>query len=138
MTEANPDELNQFLPSWLIQLRQLVKERSSLDVGLAAGMGDEEYLRLLRDNLPRVFAHRPELVVYQAGVDCWEKDLLGGLKLTEEGLRHRDELVYEGCRGHQIPVAVTLGGGYSLDIKETARLHARTLTIFSGRGQEIS
>ena len=109
-----------------------VKERSSFDVGLAAGMEDEEYLRLLREHLPRVFAHRPELVVYQAGVDCWEKDLLGGLKLTEAGLSARDELIYKECRQRQLPVVVTLGGGYSADVRETARLHARTLTIFSG------
>jgi len=115
-----------------------VKPPSSLDVGLPAGTGDQEYLRILEANLPQVFAHQPELVVYQAGVDCWEKDLLGGLKLTAQGLRRRDELVYEACRGRGVPVAVTLGGGYGEHIKETARLHAQTLTLFAGRGKEIS
>lgn len=115
-----------------------VKPPSSLDVGLPAGTGDQDYLRILEENLPQVFAHQPELVVYQAGVDGWEKDLLGGLKLTAQGLRRRDAMVYEACRGRGVPVAVTLGGGYGAHIKETARLHAQTLTLFTGRGKEIS
>ena len=109
-----------------------VKERSSLDVGLGPGTGDREFLARLRESLPLVFEHKPQLVVYQAGVDCWEKDLLGGLRLTAEGLGERDRLVYEECRKRRIPVAVTLGGGYSADIKETTRLHAQTLSVFSG------
>lgn len=114
------------------------KECSSLDVGLPAGTGDEEYLRLLRENITRVFAYKPQLVVYQAGVDCWEKDLLGGLKLTAAGLLTRDGVVYKECLQRRVPVAVTLGGGYGRDIEETGRLHARTLAIFSGQGKEIS
>ena len=62
-----------------------VKERSSLDVGLPAGTGDLDYLRRLRDSLPEVFAHKPELVVYQAGVDCWEGDILGGFRCPRPG-----------------------------------------------------
>ena len=108
------------------------KQRSSLDVALAAGTGDAEYLARLAGSLPKVSAHRPELVVYQAGVDPWERDLLCGLKLTEKGLLARDTLVYESCRRRGIPVAVTLGGGYSRGSKETARLHARTLSVFAG------
>lgn len=109
-----------------------VKEHSSLDVGLPAGVGDKEYLRHLAESLPKVFATKPELVVYQAGVDCWEGDLLGGLKLTEQGLRSRDELLSRECHRRGIPVAVTLGGGYGRNIKETARLHSRTLLVFAG------
>jgi acetoin utilization deacetylase AcuC-like enzyme len=109
-----------------------VKERGSLDVGLGPGTGDREYLSRLRESLPRVFDHGPQLVVYQAGVDCWEKDLLGGLKLTAEGLRERDRTVYEECRKRRIPVAVTVGGGYADVIKDTALLHAQTLSVFGG------
>lgn len=103
---------------------------SSLDVDLAAGLGDAAYLALLEKHLPAVFALEPELVVYQAGVDPYEGDRLGGLKLTSEGLRRRDELVREACRSRGVPVAVTLGGGYAEDVGETARLHARTLETF--------
>lgn len=110
-----------------------VKPPSSLDVPLPDGLGDEEYLDLLKKNLPRVFAHRPELIVYQAGVDCAGGDLLGGLSLTAEGLRQRDLLVRDAARTAGVPVAVTLGGGYAVDIHQTARLHARTLLLFAGK-----
>lgn len=104
-----------------------IKPPSSLDVGLPEGMGDAAYLSLLENNLPAVFESHPELVVYQAGVDCAAGDLIGGLKLTKEGLGRRDELVFKACWDHRVPVAVTLGGGYSGSIKETAALHAQTL-----------
>jgi len=103
----------------------------SLDVDLPAGCRDREYLKRLEEHLPRVFAARPELIVYQAGVDSAEDDLLGGLKLTTAGLERRDHLVQDACRSLNVPVAVTLGGGYSEDVRETARRHARTLLIFS-------
>lgn len=103
------------------------KPTSSLDIGLPEGLGDADYLPLLEKNLSRVFEAEPELVVYQAGVDCGENDLLGGLKLTAAGLLRRDELVYEACRKRGVAIAVTLGGGYSRDIHETAALHAQTI-----------
>ncbi len=107
------------------------KEGGSLDVELAAGTGDEEYLRRLKECLPRVFAFKPRLVVYQAGVDCAEGDLLGGLRLTAGGLRRRDESVRDACRKAGVPAAVTLGGGYSADLGRTASLHAQTLRVFA-------
>lgn len=108
-------------------LYPLKKQESTLDVGLEKGTGDEEYLRKLRANLPRVLDFRPELVIYQAGVDCAEGDLLGGLCLTKEGLRERDETVYKTIRDNGIAMAVTLGGGYCRDLSVTAELHAQTL-----------
>jgi acetoin utilization deacetylase AcuC-like enzyme len=110
------------------------KPKSSLDIGLKAGTADAEYLALLEENLPSIFAIHPELVVYQAGVDCFERDTLGGLKLTEDGLRRRDTLVRDACRKHGVPVAVTLGGGYAESAETTARLHARTLKVFASQG----
>lgn len=104
------------------------KPAGSLDIGLPEGLGDEDYVSILEKNLPRVFEGEPELVVYQAGVDCGENDLLGGLKLTSQGLLKRDQLVYEACRKRGVPIAVTLGGGYSRDIHETAALHAQTIS----------
>ncbi len=103
------------------------KRESSLDIGLERGTGDEEYMRLLRANLPRVLDFRPELVVFQAGVDCAQGDLLGGLSLTKEGLLERDKTVYKEFRDNGIAVAVTLGGGYGRDLSVTAGLHAQTL-----------
>ena len=76
-------------------------------------------------------AFKPDLVIYQAGVDVWEQDRLGGLKLTERGILDRDAAVYEVCRVYRVPVAVTLGGGYGPTPEDTARLHAATLKLFA-------
>ncbi len=113
-------------------LYPMPKERSSLDIELRAGTGDAEYYDILGHALPKVFASKPDLVIYQAGADVWEKDRLGGLKLTERGLLDRDNAVREACRVHGVPVAVTLGGGYGPTPEDTARLHANTLRLFAG------
>lgn len=104
-----------------------VKRRSTRDVGLPAGTGDAKYLRILEEELPAFLARRPELVVYQAGVDVWEGDLLGGLGLTADGVAARDRLVFRLCRERGVPVAVTLGGGYAERPDAVAELHAHTL-----------
>jgi acetoin utilization deacetylase AcuC-like enzyme len=113
------------------------KEKSSLDVELSAGTGDAEYYDLLRRSLKTVMDFKPDLVVYQSGVDVWEHDKLGGLKLTERGILDRDMSVYEACRLQQVPVAVTLGGGYGPTPEDAARLHARTLRLFAGLGASL-
>ncbi|MDE1975910.1 MAG: histone deacetylase [Elusimicrobia bacterium] len=113
-------------------------EPGSLDVGLPAGCRDREYLKALEENLPRAFAAKPDLIVYQAGTDSAEDDALGGLKLTPDGLKRRDLMVREACRSFNVPAAVTLGGGYAADIRETARRHARTLLLFAGIDSSIS
>ena len=110
------------------------KEKSTLDVELKAGTGDAEYYDLLRRSLKIVIDFKPDLIVYQAGVDVWERDKLGGLALTERGVLDRDTAVWETCLLHRIPVAVVLGGGYGPTPEDTARLHARTLSLFAGQG----
>lgn len=109
-----------------------IKERSSLDVELEAGAGDAEYYDRLMGSLRAVMDFKPDLILYQAGVDPWEKDRLGGLALTERGLLDRDNAVREACALHGIPVVVTLGGGYGPAPEDTARLHAATLSLFAG------
>lgn len=104
------------------------KPPSSLDIGLEDGTGDEKYLKALKSALPKILdSHKPELVLYQAGVDGYEKDQLGGLRLTREGIQERDLAVFIECFKRGIPVAVTLGGGYALNPEETVALHAGTL-----------
>lgn len=104
------------------------KPPSDLDIGLADGTGDEEYLARLAESLPRVLdGHRPELVVYLAGADPYRHDQLGGLALTLEGLRARDRMVIEGARARGAALAVVLAGGYARWPEDTVRIHAATL-----------
>lgn len=106
-----------------------VKEQSDLDIGLDNGTTDEEYQRQLADALQRVWAHRPELVLYQAGADPYEDDQLGALRLSIEGLQARDRLVLEGCAERGIPAVVTLGGGYARRVSDTVRIHQNTCEL---------
>ncbi len=105
------------------------KEQSDLDIGLAVGTGDEEYLLALEGALERVIGHSPELVIYQAGVDPYRGDLLGDLALSEEGLRRRDEMVIGHLRKAGIPVAITLGGGYPAEVEKVVELHLQTFLV---------
>lgn len=100
------------------------KAHSTLDVPLADGVGDDEYLRTLEETLtPMLDEHRPQLILYQAGVDPFAGDQLGRLSLTEEGLRHRERLVATLVRQRGIPLASTVGGGYGPDKPALARRH---------------
>lgn len=102
------------------------KRQSRIDVDLADGAGDEEYLQVLDAVLPRAFDFQPEIVFYQSGVDALAEDKLGRLMLTHEGLRARDLLVFGACRRAGVPVVVTLGGGYADPIESTVKAHAAT------------
>lgn len=103
------------------------KQRSSLDVGLPQYAGDAEYLAALARIVPdAIKPHRPELVVYVAGADPFEEDVLGDLKLTLDGLARRDRLVAEVCHEHGWPMATVLAGGYARDKHDTAEIHATT------------
>jgi len=102
------------------------KEKGDLDVGLADGTDDETYLRALAAALERVWAHRPGVLLYQAGADPYREDQLGGLALTLEGLEARDAMVIDGCAERGIPLVTTLGGGYARRLEDTVRIHATT------------
>lgn len=104
------------------------KEVSDLDVPLADGTGDDEYLSLLRTHLPDVLnRHQPDFVFYLAGADPFEGDRLGRLKMTIEGLRRRDEIVMEACTTARLPVAISMSGGYANDIDAIVTIHANTI-----------
>jgi acetoin utilization deacetylase AcuC-like enzyme len=113
------------------------KQRSSRDVDLQDGCGDAEYLGLLSRHLPEVFeAAQPDLVLYQAGVDPLGGDALGRLALTLDGLRARDRMVLHEARAREVPVVLTLGGGYAKPIERTVEAHAGTYAearaVFAG------
>jgi acetoin utilization deacetylase AcuC-like enzyme len=106
------------------------KVAGTLDVELADGTRDDEYLSLLREHLPRVLASASaDLVVYIAGADPHEGDALGRLGLTFDGLAQRDHYVIEQCREVGLPVAITIGGGYGRDMADTVRIHVETARI---------
>ncbi len=104
------------------------KEVSSLDVPLADGTGDEEYLAALRTHLPAVLnGHQPDFVFYLAGADPYEGDRLGRLKMSIDGLRQRDEIVIGACRQAGLPLAISMSGGYAPDIDAIVTIHANTI-----------
>ncbi|WP_120251746.1 histone deacetylase family protein [Sphingobium sp. YG1] len=101
------------------------KARSTLDIGLEDGTGDDAYLAILADTLPRVLADfAPNLILYQAGVDPHGQDRLGRLALTDAGLDARDRYVMRQAQARGIPVASTMGGGYGEDRMAVAHRHA--------------
>jgi acetoin utilization deacetylase AcuC-like enzyme len=103
------------------------KPRGSLDIGLADGTGDAEYLQALEGALPNVMASDPQCLVYLAGADPFEQDQLGGLRLTREGLRARDRMVITQARNAGVPMAIVLAGGYARSVDETVAIHVATI-----------
>ena len=92
------------------------KAESDLDVELDGGTDDETYLKLLAEHLPKAFdAARPDIVFIQGGCDTLAGDPLAGLAMTEDGIVRRDAMVIDEAVSRGIPVAMTLGGGYSPD-----------------------
>ena len=104
-----------------------IKPRSDCDIHLNDGVGDEEYLELLTPAVIQAMdEHKPAILYYVAGADPYEHDQLGGLKLTIEGLRRRDEFVLGEAAKRGIPFVITLAGGYALDVEDTVTIHANT------------
>lgn len=101
------------------------KQQSSLDVALDVGIGDRDYLSVLRALLPDLLGRlKPDLAFYNAGVDPHEDDRLGRLALTENGLAEREALVLDACRVHGVPLACVVGGGYAPSLSDLVRRHA--------------
>jgi len=105
-----------------------IKPPSDLDIGLADGVSDEEYLEKLKDNIPKIIdSFQPELVLFVAGADPYEKDQIGGLSLTMEGLEKRDELVIGWAKDANIPLCIVLAGGYAFEVNDTVTIHCNTI-----------
>ena len=101
------------------------KMRSDLDIPLDAGVGDAEYLNLLQTHLDKALRQaKPDVVFYLAGVDVAAGDRYGKLTLTSKGIRARERHVVNAVRGAEIPLVITLAGGYAASRAETAALHA--------------
>jgi acetoin utilization deacetylase AcuC-like enzyme len=106
------------------------KPPSSLDIHLADGIGDAEYLHRLGNGYRAALSmFKPELVVYVAGADPYREDQLGGLSLTFDGLMERDRLVMWTALTHHVPVAIVLAGGYAINVEDTITIHANTALV---------
>jgi len=105
-----------------------VKPPSSIDVDLPDGVGDDDYLAWLDNALSSGLRQfEPDLLCYIAGADPYREDQLGGLSLTMEGLKKRDELVFRVARARDIPVMVTFAGGYARNVEDTVAIHCNTV-----------
>nr|WKN38082.1 histone deacetylase [Tunicatimonas sp. TK19036] len=106
------------------------KEQSDLDISLPDGTDDAHYLGKLEEVLPRLLEQvAPEFIFFQSGVDVLASDKLGRLGLSIAGCRERDRTVLKHCKEHQIPVALSMGGGYSEKIAHIVEAHANTYRL---------
>jgi len=108
----------------------LKKEKSDLDIGVPDGIDDTSYLDIIAKTIPEILEKvNPELVFYLSGVDVLGTDKLGRLNLSTDGCKRRDELVMQQCKQREIPIAISMGGGYSLHIKDIVEAHANTFRL---------
>jgi acetoin utilization deacetylase AcuC-like enzyme len=106
------------------------KEQSDLDIPLPDGTEDGPYLKALQETLPRLLETvAPDFMFFQSGVDILATDKLGRLKVSPAGCKARDRFVLETCRRHGVPVAVSMGGGYSEKIADIVEAHANTFRL---------
>ncbi len=108
----------------------LHKEQSDLDIPLPDGTGDREYLKVLRQTLPRLLDEfEPQFIFFQSGVDVLATDKLGRLGMSVQGCRDRDRMVLQACHRNKIPVVASMGGGYSERIAVIVEAHANTYRL---------
>nr|WP_315205451.1 histone deacetylase [uncultured Flavobacterium sp.] len=106
------------------------KETSDLDIAFDDGTTDDTFLKTIGNIIPKLIeTQKPDFIFYLAGVDILASDKLGKLSCSLEGCKKRDELVFELCAKHQIPIQVSMGGGYSPDIKTIIEAHANTYRV---------
>lgn len=105
------------------------KSKSDLDVGIETGMTDQAYLNIVQATLIQLLdEQQPDLVLYDAGVDVWEGDILGHLNISRFGIQLRDELVLTECLKRHIPITTVIGGGYDVDHQRLAERHASVIS----------
>ncbi|WP_343521785.1 histone deacetylase [Pedobacter sp.] len=106
------------------------KEISDLDVPLEDGLQDEDYLSILNTNLKKAFEKaRPDFVFYLSGVDVLSTDKLGKLALSKAACKERDRMVLQACKDKNLPLQVSMGGGYSVHIKDIVDAHCNTFRL---------
>lgn len=110
----------------------LKKEQSDLDIELPTGTADEFYLNTLYDTLPALITRiQPDFLFFVSGVDILESDRLGKLGVSREGCKQRDRLVFELAQRHNLPLVVSMGGGYSPRLADIVEAHCNTFRVAS-------
>ena len=106
------------------------KEKSDLDIGLPDKTLDDAYLKILSTTLPKLINEvQPDFIFYLSGVDVLESDKLGRLSMSMAGCKERDRMVLQICKDYSIPVAVSMGGGYSPRLADIVEAHANTYRV---------
>ena len=106
------------------------KEKSDLDIEFDDNTNDEKYLKILKETIPKIMDEfNPDFIFYLSGVDVLENDKLGRLSLTINGCKERDRFILELCKKNSIPVQVSMGGGYSIVLKNIIDAHSNTFRL---------
>ena len=106
------------------------KETSDLDIAFEDNTSDDEFLKTISAIIPKLIEEqKPDFIFYLAGVDILASDKLGKLGCSIDGCKKRDEIVFQNCEHYQIPVQVSMGGGYSPEIKTIIEAHANTYRV---------
>ena len=106
------------------------KEKSDLDIEFDDKTNDEKYLKILKETIPKVMDEfNPDFIFYLSGVDVLENDKLGRLSLTINGCKERDRYILDMCKKNSIPVQISMGGGYSVVLKNIIEAHSNTFRL---------
>ena len=106
------------------------KEKSDLDIEFEDNTNDKEYLKVLKETIPKVIDQfEPEFIFYLSGVDVLQNDKLGRLSLTLNGCKERDKFILQTCKDNSIPLQVSMGGGYSIVLKNIIEAHSNTFRL---------
>ena len=106
------------------------KEKSDLDIEFDDNTNDKEYLKVLKETIPKVIDQfEPEFIFYLSGVDVLQNDKLGRLSLTLNGCKERDKFILQTCKDNSIPLQVSMGGGYSIVLKNIIEAHSNTFRL---------
>ncbi len=106
------------------------KEKSDLDIEFDDNTNDNEYLKVLKETIPKVIDQfEPEFIFYLSGVDVLQNDKLGRLSLTLNGCKERDKFILQTCKNNSIPLQVSMGGGYSIVLKNIIEAHSNTFRL---------
>jgi acetoin utilization deacetylase AcuC-like enzyme len=109
------------------------KPMSDMDIGLDDYTSDKVYLGELHKHIPKIISDfKPQLILYLAGADPYKDDQIGNLSLSIDGLKRRDEFIFETARNFKVPIAVVLAGGYAVKVEDTITIHFNTVRMALG------